>query len=58
MTQRAFAGKTATVLALLALTGLVSWFVWAVADVLVLLLISAILAAGFAPRRRGSLGIL
>jgi len=55
--EAAFVGKTAIVLALLALAGLVSWFVWAAADVLVLLLISAILAAGFAPlvRDRGGM---
>jgi predicted PurR-regulated permease PerM len=49
MTQRQLVGKMVTVLALLALAALVCWFVWAVSDILVLLLVSAILAAGFAP---------
>lgn len=49
MTQRQFIGRTVIALALLALAVVVSWFVWAVADILVLLLVSAILAAGFVP---------
>lgn len=49
MTQRQFIGRTAIALALLALTAVGAWFFWAIADILVLMLISAILAAGFAP---------
>lgn len=49
MTQREFVGRTVTVIVLVALAWLVAWFLHAVADVLVLLLISAILASGFAP---------
>jgi predicted PurR-regulated permease PerM len=47
--QRHFIQRTAAVLALIVITGLLVWFAWAVAGVLVLVMISAILAAGFAP---------
>jgi len=49
VTQREFVGRTVTILALGALAWLLAWFVRQVADVFILLLIAAILAAGFAP---------
>jgi predicted PurR-regulated permease PerM len=49
MTQRQLIGRTVTVVAVIALAGLLSWFVRALTDVLILLLLSAILSAGFAP---------
>jgi predicted PurR-regulated permease PerM len=49
MTQRELVGRTVTVIVLVGLAWLVAWFVHAVADVLILLLMSAILASGFAP---------
>jgi predicted PurR-regulated permease PerM len=42
-------GRTVTVLAVIVLAGILIWFVRAVTDVLVLLLVSAILSAGLAP---------
>jgi predicted PurR-regulated permease PerM len=47
--QRRLIRKTATVLAMIVIVGLLVWFAWAVVGVLVLLMISAILAAGFGP---------
>jgi predicted PurR-regulated permease PerM len=47
--QREMIARTVTVLALVAAGALLGWFVWSVLDVLLLILISAILAAGFAP---------
>jgi len=47
--QRRLIGRTATVLTLIVLAGLLVWFAWAIAAVLLLLMISAIIAACFAP---------
>ena len=49
MTQRELVGRTVTVLALVALAWLLVWVVRQITDVLVLLLVSGILAAGLAP---------
>ncbi len=49
MTQRQLIGRTVTVLAVIVLAGILIWFVRAVTDILVLLLVSAILSAGLAP---------
>lgn len=49
MTQRDLVARTATVLSLVVLTVVLAWFVRAVSDILILLLVSAILAAGLAP---------
>jgi predicted PurR-regulated permease PerM len=49
MTQRQLIGRTVTVLAVIVLAGVLIWFVRAITDVLVLLLLSAILSAGLAP---------
>jgi predicted PurR-regulated permease PerM len=49
MTQRDLVARTATVLSLVVLTVVLAWFVRAVSDILLLLLVSAILAAGLAP---------
>lgn len=49
MTQRQLIGRTVTVLAVIVLAGILIWFVRAVTDILVLLLLSAILSAGLAP---------
>ncbi|HLJ59242.1 MAG TPA: AI-2E family transporter [bacterium] len=49
MTQRQWIGATATVLAVVALAGALAWVVRETAEILVLLLVSAILATGFAP---------
>lgn len=49
MTQRELVGRTATVIGLVALAWMVFWFVVHVTEILILLLVSAILAAGFAP---------
>jgi predicted PurR-regulated permease PerM len=47
--QRRFIRRTATALTMIVIVGLLLWFAWAIVDVLLLLLMSAILAAGFAP---------
>ena len=49
MTQRELVGRTVTVLALVILAWVLVWFVRQVTDVLILVLVSGILAAGFAP---------
>ncbi len=49
MTQRELIGRTATVLAMLAFAWWIAWFVRQTLDVLILMLVSAILAAGLAP---------
>jgi predicted PurR-regulated permease PerM len=49
MTQREFVGRVATVLALAGVAWLLAWFVRQTAEILILLLVSAILASGFAP---------
>lgn len=49
MTQRQLVGRTVTVLALIALAWLLVWVVRQITEVLVLLLVSGILAAGLAP---------
>ncbi len=49
MTQRELIGRTATVLGLVALAWMLVWFVRSVTDILILLLVSGILAAGLAP---------
>lgn len=49
MTQRELVARTATVIGLVALAWMVFWFVVHVTEILILLLVSAILAAGFAP---------
>ncbi len=49
MTQRDVVVRTATVLGLIMLAVVLAWFVRAVSDILILLLVSAILAAGLAP---------
>src|SRR5579864_6298992 len=49
MTQRQLIGRTVTILGVIVLSGILIWFVRAVTDVLVLLLVSAILSAGLAP---------
>jgi predicted PurR-regulated permease PerM len=49
VTQRQFVGRTVTVLALVALAWLLVWVVRQITEVLVLLLVSGILAAGLAP---------
>lgn len=63
MTQRQLIGRTVTILGVIVLSGILIWFVRAVTDVLVLLLVSAILSAGLAPivgwvQRRRILGTL
>ncbi len=49
MTQRQLIGRTSTILGVIVLFGILIWFVRAVTDVLVLLLVSTILSAGLAP---------
>jgi len=49
VTQRVLVARTATVLGLVALAWILAWFVRQVTEILILLLISAILAAGLAP---------
>ncbi len=49
MTQRELIGRTVTVLALIAFAWWLAWFVRQTADIFILLLIAAILAAGLAP---------
>jgi predicted PurR-regulated permease PerM len=49
LTQRELVFRTATVIALVALAWMVFWFVVHVTEILILLLVSAILASGFAP---------
>jgi predicted PurR-regulated permease PerM len=49
LTQRQLIGRTATILAVIALAGLLAWFVRTITDVLVVLLLSVILSAGLAP---------
>lgn len=49
MTQRQLVGRTVTVIALVALAWLVVWILSQIVEILLLLLVSAILAAGFAP---------
>ncbi|HLW48355.1 MAG TPA: AI-2E family transporter [bacterium] len=49
MSQRAFVGRVVTVLVLVGLAWLVVWFVQQITEIMILLLISAILASGFAP---------
>jgi predicted PurR-regulated permease PerM len=49
MTQRELVGRTATVLALVILAWGLVWFIRQITDILILLLVSAIFAAGFAP---------
>jgi len=63
MTQRQLIGRTVTILGVIVLSGILVWFVRAVTDVLVLLLVSTILSAGLAPivgwvQRRRILGRL
>jgi len=63
VTQRQLIGRTVTILGVIVLSGILVWFVRAVTDVLVLLLVSAILSAGLAPivgwvQRRRILGRL
>jgi predicted PurR-regulated permease PerM len=49
MSQRVFVGRVLTVLLLVGLAWLVTWFVNQILDIIILLLMSAILAAGIAP---------
>jgi len=49
VTQRQLVGRTATVIGMVVLAWIVFWFVAHVTEILILLLISAILAAGLAP---------
>ena len=49
MTQRAFVGRVATVLALIAVAWAILWVVRQTTEIIILLLVSAILASGFAP---------
>ncbi len=49
MTQRELVVRTATVLSLIALALMLAWFVRSITDILILLLVSAILAAGLSP---------
>jgi len=49
VTQREFVGRVATVLVLAGVAWIVAWFVRQTAEILILLLVSAILASGFAP---------
>jgi len=49
LTQRELVARTATVIGLVALAWMIFWFVVHVTEILILLLVSAILAAGFAP---------
>ena len=49
MTQRQLVGRTVTVLALIILAWLLVWVVRQITEILVLLLVSGILAAGLAP---------
>lgn len=49
MTQRELVARTATVLSLIALAVMLAWFVRSILDILILLLVSVILAAGLAP---------
>jgi predicted PurR-regulated permease PerM len=63
VTQRQLIGRTVTILGVIVLFGILIWFVHAVTDVLVLLLVAAILSAGLAPivgwvQRRRILGTL
>jgi predicted PurR-regulated permease PerM len=47
--QRSLIGRTTTVLTLIVVAGFLVWFAWAIGEVLLLLMISAIIAASFAP---------
>jgi predicted PurR-regulated permease PerM len=49
MTQRELVVRTVTVLSLIALAVILAWFVRSITDILILLLVSAILAAGLSP---------
>jgi predicted PurR-regulated permease PerM len=49
VSQREFVGRVITVLLLVGLAWLVAWFVKEIMEIMILLLISAILASGFAP---------
>ncbi len=49
MTQRQLVGRTVTVIALVVLAWLLVWVVGQITEILILLLVSAILAAGLAP---------
>jgi len=49
VTQRQLIGRTVTVLVVIALAGVLAWFVREITEILVLLLISAVLATGVAP---------
>lgn len=49
MTQRAFVGRVVTVLGLVAVASMIVWVVRQTTEILILLLVSAILASGFAP---------
>ena len=49
MTQRQLIGRTITVVAVVILAGVMIWFVRETAEILVLLLVSAVIATGCAP---------
>ena len=49
MTQRVFVGRVATALGLIAVAWTLVWFVRQMTEILILVLVSAILASGFAP---------
>lgn len=49
MTQRELVVRTVTVLSLIALALMLAWFVRSITDILILLMVSAILAAGLSP---------
>lgn len=49
MTQRAFVGRVVTVLVLIGIAWMIVWVVRQTTEILILLLVSAILASGFAP---------
>jgi predicted PurR-regulated permease PerM len=49
MTQRAFVGRVVTALVLVGIAGAIVWVVRQTTEILILLLVSAILASGFAP---------
>ncbi|HEV2280906.1 MAG TPA: AI-2E family transporter [bacterium] len=49
MTQRAFVGRVVTVLVLVAVAWAIVWVIRQTTEILILLLVSAILASGFAP---------
>ncbi|HKX17978.1 MAG TPA: AI-2E family transporter [bacterium] len=49
MTQREFVGRVVTIIALVAVACALVWVIWQTTEIIILLLVSAVLASGFAP---------